>query len=74
MKIAIFRVAAALAGRQRKPRSVLEYPGFDEAPTPVVVLIGMDASLVTVEPDFLNHGLRGHPAESGRICDDGEKA
>ena len=36
MKIAIFGLKAGLAGRPLKPRSVLEYPGFDE-----------DASLVT---------------------------
>jgi hypothetical protein len=36
VKIAIFALKAGLAGRLRKPRSALEYPGFDE-----------DASLVT---------------------------
>jgi hypothetical protein len=34
----------------------------------------MESSLrvIAVEPDFLNHALRGCPAESGPICDDGE--
>jgi hypothetical protein len=30
------------------------------------------ALVIGVETDFLNHALRGCPAESGLICDDGE--
>jgi hypothetical protein len=59
VKIAIFGLKAGLAGRPLKPRSALEYPGFDE-----------DSSLVTCSgfpPEFftvVRYGLGHDPGSS----------
>ena len=37
-----------------------------------IALMESSLRVIAVEPDFLNHALRGCPAESGLICDDGK--
>jgi hypothetical protein len=58
VKIAIFGLKAGLAGRPRKPRSALEYPGFDEDAS-LVTRSGFPTEFFTVVRYGLGHGLAG---------------